>query len=42
MDKAHKEAGLIWKGRKETAAIIDEEETKMRTTHSQFFDGDLD
>jgi hypothetical protein len=42
MTKAHKEAGLIWKGKKETASLIDKEETLMRTTHSQFFNGDLD
>ena len=31
MEKAHKQAGLIWKGRKETAALINEEETKKTT-----------
>jgi hypothetical protein len=33
MEKAHKEAGLIWNGRNEGAIIIKEEETKMRTSH---------
>jgi hypothetical protein len=42
MEKAHKQAGLVWKGRQETASLINEESTKMRTTHSQFFNGDLD
>ena len=42
MEKVHKKAGLIWRGRKETAALINEEQTKLRTTHSQFFEGDLD
>ena len=42
MEKVHKAAGLIWKGRKETASLIDEQQTKMQVTHSQFFDGDLD
>jgi hypothetical protein len=34
MERAHKAAGLIWKGRKETASLIDEKETMMRTSHS--------
>ena len=42
MTKVHREAGLIWRGKKETASLIDKEETLMRTSHSQFFDGDLD
>jgi hypothetical protein len=31
MEKAHKQAGLIWRGRQETTALINEEWTKTTT-----------
>ena len=34
MEKAHNQAGLIWRGRQETTALINEEQTKIRTKHS--------
>jgi len=34
MDKAHKKAGLTWKGRKEAPTIVEEQDTLMRTSHS--------
>ena len=42
LNRVHQKSGLVWRGRKEVAGLLEEKDILIKSETCNYFDGDLD